>query len=447
MSEQGLELIPKDLIRIETALSRFPIHRLAKQGNVSIEIRENKPSGELRTKWEVTHNSKYGQPGPLAYKLDTLIINRKIDEGGRPVPKKLRLGSLHEIANTLGLQRNTNEIKKALRQNAFAGITAKITYKQTNGTEQTVEADFTRYSVFFRGERFPDGTKADGVYLVLNDIFAQIINTAPTRPLDYDYLKELPPAPQRFYELLSFRMYAAIKYTHPHAKLLYSEYCTYAPQTRYFDWEHVRKQMYKVHSPHLKSGYLAKVEFQEQRTETGEPDWMMLYGPGPKARAEHKASQLKLGRTARRSGKQLELPSAAESGAEILMPEDENLVSRLTSLGVAESKAKELIKDHREAAEAQIAAYPYRGEGKPKKNAAGWLIAAIEGNYTLPVAYLEERERKQQAAKSKETKAATEACPLCDSKGWRRIRTPEHPNGAMKRCSHDPETEKKYDDA
>jgi hypothetical protein len=105
------------------------------------------------------------------------------------------------------------------------------------------------------------------------------------------------------------------------------------------------------------------------------------------------------------------------------------------------------VKTHREAAEAQIAAYPYRGEGKPRKNAAGWLIAAIEGNYTLPVAYLEERERKHQAAKAKEGKGATEACQLCDAKGWRRIRTTEHPNGAMKRCSHDPHAEAKYADA
>ena len=446
MSEQGLELIPKDLIRIETALSRFPIHRLAKQGNVSIEIRENKPSGELKTRWEVTHNSKYGQPGPLAYKLDTLVINRKIDEEGRPVPKKLRLGSLHEIASALGLQRNTNEIKKALRQNAFAGITAKITYRQTDGTEQTVEADFTRYSVFFRGERFPDGAKADAVYLVLNDIFAQIINSAPTRPLDYDYLKELPPAPQRFYELLSFQMYAAIKYNHPHAKLLYSEYCTYAPQTRYFDWEHVRKQMYKVHSPHLKSGYLAKVEFQERRMESGEADWMMLYAPGPKARAEHKASQLKLGRAARKVVERPEL-SDSSAGGETFTPEEESLVSGLTRLGVAESKARELVKRHKEAAEAQIAAYPYRGEGKPKKNAPGWLIAAIEGNYTLPVAYLEEQERRRQTVKTREQRSAVEGCDLCDSNGWRRIRTPEYPSGAMKRCSHDPEAEAKYQNA
>jgi hypothetical protein len=81
--------------------------------------------------------------------------------------------------------------------------------------------------------------------------------------------------------------------------------------------------------------------------------------------------------------------------------------------------------------------------GKARKNAAGWLIAAIEGNYTLPVAYLEDRQRKQQATSAKEQRSAVEECQLCDPNGWRRISTPEHPNGAMKRCSHDIKIEAK----
>jgi hypothetical protein len=122
-------------------------------------------------------------------------------------------------------------------------------------------------------------------------------------------------------------------------------------------------------------------------------------------------------------------------------------VVQLLQFGVSEAKAVELVKTRREAAEAQIAAYPYRGEGEPKKNVAGWLIAAIEGNYTLPVAYLEELAKKRHPTGGGERKAATEACSLCDGNGWRRIRTPEHPNGAMKRCSHDPSAEAKYSNA
>ena len=70
----------------------------------------------------------------------------------------------------------------------------------------------------FTGEVLPDGRKADAVYIVLNDIFMQVINGAMTRPLDYDYLKSLSPAPQRFYELLSYQMYAALKNDRPRAQ-------------------------------------------------------------------------------------------------------------------------------------------------------------------------------------------------------------------------------------
>ena len=50
-----------------------------------------------------------------------------------------------------------------------------------------------RYSVVFTGEKLPDGRKADAVYIVLNDIYMQVLNGAMTRPLDYDYLKACPP--------------------------------------------------------------------------------------------------------------------------------------------------------------------------------------------------------------------------------------------------------------
>ncbi len=116
MSDQPQELLPQNLIRTETALSKFPIHRLAKKGNVSIEIKETNSTGEVKTKWEVDYPKKLGQPGPLAYKLDTLIVNRRIEEAGKPVPKFIKLGSLRDICQELGIfitGPNTTSIKKA----------------------------------------------------------------------------------------------------------------------------------------------------------------------------------------------------------------------------------------------------------------------------------------------------------------------------------------------
>ena len=119
------------------------------------------------------------------------------------------------------------------------------------------------------------------MYVILNDVFIRVINGAMTRPLDYDYLKSLPPAPQRFYELLSYQMYAALLYDRPRAKLVYSDLCAHAPLTRHVDWEQVRSQMAKIHRPHLQSGYIGKVESDAITDSEGKPDWIILLPARP----------------------------------------------------------------------------------------------------------------------------------------------------------------------
>ena len=168
-------------------------------------------------------------------------------------------------------------------------ITAKIRYKSADGAERRIEVGDTRYAVVFTGETLPDGRTADAVYIVLHDFYREILDHALTRPLDYDYLKDLPPAAQRLYEVVSYAMFAALKNNRPRARLAYSEFCRLAPLTRHFEWERARVQMAKIHTPHRKSGYLAGVEFEATTDREGRPDWTMVYEPGPKAKAEHLA--------------------------------------------------------------------------------------------------------------------------------------------------------------
>lgn len=404
-----LELIPQNTIRIENVLSRFPVHKLARQrGGITIDIREMTPTGEMKTKWEVTYNSKYGQPGALAYKVDTLIVNRRIDDERPSIPKVIKLGSLSELCRELGMRRcgaNANDIKKALMQNVGAIITAKLSYKATDGAERTIEAGFSRYSVIFTGERFPDGRKADAIYILLNDIYWKILNEAQTRPLDYDYLRDLPPTAQRFYELICFQIYAVLKHERPRARLSYTDFCTRAPQTRYLDWEHVRKQMYKVHAPHLRSGYLAGVEFQEQQTESGEPDWLMLYTPGQRAQAEFREANrkpwLKAAKATKPSRESHEASPAAPAEPQAVAQigeadaAGEQLVSRLMACHVAETTARELVRDYRRSVELQLKALPHRNTGKIKE-LAPWLIRAIKENYELPEAMKAALEKEEE---------------------------------------------------
>ena len=389
------ELSPPNPIRVETALSRFPVHRLAKHGNIVINITEKDEHGELSIKWEVDYSKNHGQPGPLAYKLDTLIINRRIEEAGRPIPRIIKLGSLRDLCRELGLSegKNVNSIRKALRQNAFAGITAKIRYRRRDGTEHTLEADFTRYHIVFTGEELPDGRKADAVYIVLSDIYMQVINGAMTRPLDYDYLKSLPPASQRFYELLSYQMYAALKNDRPRAKLLYSYFCTYAPQTRYFDRKRAHKQMAKVLAPHRKSGYIAKVDYEQTVDADGRPDWLMLYTPGPKARAEYRVFARRGGPTV------LEVePFALSPAPTVLAPDRSPLEAELIARGITPAMAGELVRDHgEEKVRAQVEQLDWLVETKPKKVAdpAAWLVAGIRSGHAAPKGFISKAERRR----------------------------------------------------
>ena len=288
-------MAPLQVIRTETVLSKLPIHNLAKTGSFEIQIIRKNDRGEVELRWEVSYSSRYGPPRQLAYKIDTLVVNRRIDELGRPVPRVIRLGSLRDIARELELGGDTNNARKALRQNAFTGIAARLTYRGTDGSERKVEADFTRYNVVFAGEKLPDGRSADCVYLVLNDPYLEVLNSAPMRPLNYEYLKILPPAAQRFYEIVSYKVFAALKHQHPQARLSYSDFCTCSAIQRYYDYDHFKKQMYKIHRPHLDSGYLAKIQYEQTLDGAGNLDWVMLYNPGPRARAEFTAFQKRAG--------------------------------------------------------------------------------------------------------------------------------------------------------
>jgi hypothetical protein len=411
------QLFPLDAIRVETVISRNPIHNLSKRGGLKIAINFTGEGGRGALQWQVSHNSRYEPPGPLAYKVDTLVVNRRIDEAGRPVPRIIRLGSLSEICAELGLAdgKSTQDVKKALLQNAGAFVTAKLSYTGTDGTEQSFEFNDTRYGVVLTGQKFPDGRKANAVYLVLHDIFRGLLDRAPFRPLDYEYLKSLSPGAQRFYELVSYQIFAAIKHTRPQARYRYSDYCTFAPQTRYYDWEHARKQMYKLHAPHIQSEYLAKVEYEATDDGQGNPDWWFWYTPGRKAYAEYSAF---LCRKQPRSnpaaeparGRRTARPAAAPSPAKQLplggvaepAPADPlcvELVERLAENGLNRSDAERLAREKPDECRRQLDHLPFVPEFRSSPGA--YLRSAIEGGYGPPKGYAEhaakERARKRQA--------------------------------------------------
>ena len=418
-----------NIIRTATALTRYPIHRLTKQGQIAIEFKATDEEGQFTLQWEVSHNSKYGQPGPLAYKLDTLIINRRIEQAGYPVPIALKLGSFREICRELGVSddsgKNVAAVRKALFQNAFAAITAKVRYTGRDKAKRLFEFGTTRYGIILTGEELPDGGQADAVYILLNPIYRELLNKSELRPLDYGYLKALRhPMAQRFYELLSFQIYGALESSRPRrAKYLYSEFCQQAPQQRYFQFKRMHMQMKEVHAPHQASGYIVgPAEFKETTDSEGRIDWEMLYTPGPKARAEHRAvNDRKRSRTAEEAPL-LPLPEM-ESGPDArpigtphstppeqpslftqpttdsVEPEVAALIEQLVSAELNRGDAERLAREKPDECRRQLEFLPHVKEFKTSRGA--YLRRAIEEGYGPPKAYsqVQAREESAQAAR------------------------------------------------
>lgn len=402
-------------IGVETVLSKMPIHNLAKKGRVDIQITRRRGDGQVDLKWEVSYNERYGQPRQLAYKLDTIVVNRRIDEEGRPIPRFIRLGSLNELCEQLGSQKN--ELKRAIRQNATTSINAKLKYKGIDGTERELEALFSRYSVYFTGEKLPDGRTADAVYIELNGPYREVLNNAPIRPLNYEYLKTLQPAPQRFYEIISGRVYAALKNKNPLARILYSEFCTYSALTRHFDYENFRVQMAKIHRPHLKSGYITKAHFEPTTDEEGRLDWMMCYQPGPRARAEYM--------TFAKRSKQLEAKVETEESFGEAMGESEPplvfqpplpkstpqdpLLEELTRRGITVNRSRKLLAQKQEGQDIQgqleWGDHLIASEPRKFRSPAGFYVWLLTENVLPPPTFettRQKREREQTEASAQQ---------------------------------------------
>jgi len=444
---------------------------------------ENKP-----VRWRVTPNPTIGAPGIEAHEVWVRLIKPAMDaERERllgKLPSLIPLGSIRECLRTLGRSIGgweSRRLLKSIRQIGSAWCEADFWMPTAERDEEGralyrhIKGEFSRVSIYSIGskhltdEELEEGKFSfdfdleDTVYLLLHPHEVEMQKHQGQRPIDNEYLFSVSPAARRWYELLASKIFGVVENRRGQqegfCEIRYSWYVErHHTLKRHSERYRVVEQMNDLIEDHKALGYVEKVEYRAIREPGQEVDFIIRYYPGEGAR--NSINRIRSRHPRRKRPTQQELPPSQGSppslppaetaaGAE---PRAEPLIATLTAkppegFGISEAKARELVKAHGEAVEEQLAAYPYRDLGKPRKNAAGWLIAAIEGNYALPAAYLEEQEKKRHAANSTAAKAAAAECQYCDQKGWRRVRTPKYPDGAMKQCTHDPETEAKYPNA
>ena len=151
--------------------------------------------------------------------------------------------------------------------------------------------------------------------------------------------------------------------------------------------------MHKVHRPHRESGYITDVKFNETTDAEGRPDWVMIYQPGPKAKAEYAVFN-------KRGG-----PSVLEietlDATTPLLPGFSPLEQALTRHGISGSSARELVTRHSgERIEFQIECVEWLLDKHPEKidEPAAYLFSAIEKDYAPPKRFVTKAERQRRAA-------------------------------------------------
>jgi len=426
-------------------------------------------------RWKVTPNPMIGAPGIEAHEVWVRLIKPALDaERERMIgklPSLIPLGSIRECLRTLGRSIGgweSRRLLRCIRQIGSAWCEADFWMPTAERDEEGrvlyrhVKGEFSRVSIYSIGSKHVtdedlesgkfsfDFDLEDTVYLLLHPHEVEMQRHQGQRPIDNEYLFSVSPAARRWYELLAPKIFGVVENRRAQqegfCEIRYSWYVErHHTLKRHTERYRVVEQMNDLIKDHKEFGYVEKAEYRAVKEPGEEVDYIIRYYPGEGARKS--VSRIRSHHLRKRAPAQQELPMSKPSETPAppaetvheLSAEAKALVAKLTA------KARELVKANRRAVEEQVTAYPYRDLGKARKNLAGWLIAAVEENYALPPAYVEEQEKKRQSAKAASAKVATESCTFCDHNGWRRVITPDYPNGAMKRCTHDPQAEAKYE--
>lgn len=440
-------------------------------------------------RWEVyqDRSKEIGAPAVEAHEVWYLLIKPSIDASRAPdgkIPEIIPLGGMRECLRKVGWTiggHQAHELIKALTQISFAGCVADLWLptgeqdKQGKERYLQIKGRFSRMSIYAIGEhhlteeelaqkRFEFDLE-DNLYIRLDPLEAKLQQLQDQRVFDNQYLFSVNPAGRRWYELMAAKIFGVVKNKGRFCEIRYSWYVQHHHTLkRAYEHKRVRFQMDRVVRDHLESGYIEKIEYRAIKEPDQVTDYIIRYYPGEGARESIARIQGHLYR--RKNPKKIVVSTteAADQGDEreqeieaagqpiealglsAVTIEDERLIARLiVEFGIASAKAYELVNTKGEATLLQLEAWPFRDV--KAKNIAGWMIEAIENNYSAPLDYLQDKQKRKERQQLEERQVIIRTCSLCDASGHRFVKSERYPNGAMKKCTHDPAIESKIESA
>jgi hypothetical protein len=432
--EESTELLPQGMIRSEVNFLTLPFFALSRKDaahrlktEYSATIRKGKETQKVY--WKVSANPEYGYPSPFDRKVHK-TIEQIISNLEKPIKNPIPLGSLYHIAQLMNLQRSGklyDDIKASLRRITQTAIDTKGTFYD-KGEEKFIETSFHLYDqVVFIGQKLRNGEFADTNYVVLSNWYLDNINAKYVKPLDYAYYRTLQtPIASRLYELLGVKFYAG----HSFIQYKYSTLCQLLPLTQQHYASDAKKILKPAHDELIRTGFLAKVEWQEILG--AKHDWYLHYYPGTRAKEEIKQFK-KQG--ALPPPDDLEPAQSTTTNAPQQADEDNDVVIALQKFGISKKQAVKLAKEHEhEYILEKLELVQWFIDTKSTlvaKNPAGFARRAIEEDYPAPPQYKSKKQQVLEAEEKEQEEQLRLNCALCEGTGYYKVA-----EDRMAECQH-----------
>jgi hypothetical protein len=342
----------------------------------------------------------------------------------------------------------------------------------------------------------------DKIYIRLDpvEVRLQQLQASQQRLIDNQYMFSIKPIARRWYEILAGKIFGTLKHNAPYFDINYSWYIKHHHTLkRSIEMKRVTEQMNRVVQEHLDSGFLTKVEYRKIKLQGEEEDFLIRYYVGKAAKESinriqgailNRRKREEIGQVSVKESTKTEtaktddlsalkieddtkLPlgekvskavannvtdKELESGEVVnlaittlethLMPVQKEIYGILTAeFSITEIKAYEIVRNYpAERINSQIESLAHRGEAV-KSNKAGFLIKAIEENYSHPETYLNELKDRELAARRATKQEQIDNCLICNESGYRNVRSERDIHyGVMHECTHDAEIESQFEE-
>jgi hypothetical protein len=235
--------------KAEVNLLTLPYFCLDKYANShrQIEVREiQQRDNEIFEKiWTVRPGQDFRLPSDFERRLQR-TVEYSISSLPRPITNPVPLPGFRKLALLMGVA-CTGKFVKRVKDGFLTMIKTEIRSRRSYYNKLTtswIDNDFSLYKkIVFKGEKLPDGKKADRNYAYLSSEYLSNLNSMYVRPIDFEYLKSLKPIASRLYELLGVKFYGHNDFI----QYKYSTLCSLLPISRQKTLSRARQQLEAAH--------------------------------------------------------------------------------------------------------------------------------------------------------------------------------------------------------